>query len=170
MSIAIEQDDAHIHVELTTQLEFQRVDIRSLDPALRRGEALVSAFDQAYSDAISRAVDGEADVATKQARRAGERPEPARPRLLSAPPLPDTTGREPRWDLINAGTGDHAARDDLRPVGRSENDCVHVRLDAASRRGRIAFVDHGWLSQSTASNLVSAITEAFHDAYDKRGN
>lgn len=168
VSIAIEPDGEQIRVELKDQFRFERVDIRSLDTELRRDETLVSAFDRAFSDAISREIDNSSESSTKQARVAGDRPAPAGPELRSAPPLPDTTGREPRWDLINAGTGARDAQVDLQALGRSRNDCVHVRLDPASSRGRIVFVDQGWLSQSTASTLASAITEAFQDAYDKR--
>jgi len=139
---------------------FTRVEISALDDQLRDVGGLAEAFDRAYARALLEDTPPAPAVAVASGVR------PAGPVIMGRPPKP-TPHAEPRWDLINQASrlGPDAP---LTAVGRSGNDCLHVRLDLASSRGRLVDVDAGWLRQATTSTLTSAIQQAFADAYEKR--
>lgn len=157
-----------IVVELDEDRRLERVEVRSLEPDLRDSAALRTAFDVAWSSALERSRSPVA--ASAGATGTGPRTAAARGPLLTRPPLPSLTGREPHWSLIRSLSGRAGGPEDLSPTGASDNDCVHVRLDPASARGRLDDIDAGWLSQTTPDRLASAITEAFTHAYEKRTN
>ena len=161
MSISVDQDP-WLRVELDDRQHYVRTTIHRLDDRVRDASVLASAFDVAFTAAIeeSAAASLVADPpasGTRVTARFTPRP---------FPPLPDVRGRQPRWDLINNGTDD---RDDapLHVTGESGNGCVTVRLDAASSRGRLTSIDHGWLRQASPSRLAAAIDESFTNAYLK---
>ncbi len=51
--------------------------------------------------------------------------------------------------------------------GVSDNDCVRVTLDIASSHG-VVDADAEWLANAAATNIASAVTQAYTDAYGKR--
>jgi hypothetical protein len=154
-----------IEVEVDSGYRVVRVVLNDADDSLRRPDALSAAFDDAYT----RALLGEAarqDALADRPAPSGER-RAAGPVLRERPAAP-TPHHEPRWDLINAVSGADLDGGTLQPVGSSDNDCVHVRLDPGSSRGHLVDVDPGWLRQATVANLTAAIQQAFAHAYEKR--
>lgn len=142
---------------------FVRVEVGRLDETLRGPAALGAAFDRAYAAAVV----ADRPRASSDLVDAGVRP--TGPRVLSGPPLPPAPAG-PHWDLINhLADADGADRRHLRAEGSSDNECVRVRLDPASSRGRLVEIDPGWLRQTTTGRLAAAIGQAFADAYEKRG-
>lgn len=151
-------------VHLDDDYRFTRVEVGVLVDELRDPTALVARFDDAYSAAMD-------ERATARAARSSVPRVPGtrtarRPALMSRPPLRDQTGTDPHWDLIRLAGASGPL--DLAPTGHSRNECVEVRLDPASSRGRIVHLDAGWLAQATPARLESALVEAFENAYEKR--
>jgi hypothetical protein len=135
-----------------------RVEIEGLGDSLRDPAALGAAFDRAYDAALV------ADRPPAPADLVASGVRPAGPVVMGRPPLPEVPSG-PHWDLINLAGADLGP---LSAEGRSDNDCLLVRLDPGSSRGRIVEVDPGWLRQANASRLTAAIHQAFDRAYETK--
>jgi len=137
--------------------------VRVADAAkVRTPDELRSALDAAWAMALAQHVhDGPDNEAPARER---ERPRAAR-LVLTPPPL--THESHHRHEIRD--------RENARPrrlrrggaVGISHNECVTVTLPAALTWGRLE-VDPGWLRNTSAANLGTAITEAYHAAYTRR--
>ncbi|HWM75168.1 MAG TPA: hypothetical protein VNQ53_15580 [Nocardioides sp.] len=156
-------DRRSIVVAVDDRSRFTGVEVSTLDDGLRETAALSAAFDDAYGRAI---VDAAVPASAATGASRGTRT-PAGPVLRGRPAGP-TPHDEPRWDLINAGYGSGSDTLSLSPTGASDNECVYVRLDPASSRGRLVDIDQEWLRQTTTTRLEAAIGQAFADAYRKR--
>lgn len=129
------------------------------DEAVRRSERFAEAFHQAWTSARGAALPPAEPTPEGQPARARRIEKPARVPLrdLVQPHL----GRAFRTPL---GTGGRGVEGGER--GASDNDCVHVVLDAGPG-GRLD-VDQGWLANATGTQVGRAVQQAFTAAYRAR--
>ncbi len=129
------------------------------EESLRREQAFVEAFDRAWAAARAAALPPAPPAPEGQPLRARRltRPERVPLRTLVEPHV----GRAYRPPVGTAGTVIEGGEQ-----GTSDNDCVHVVLDAGPG-GRLT-LDQGWLSNATGTQVGHAVRQAFAAAYRTR--
>ena len=137
----------------------ESVEISSLPADLRGAAQMTAAFEEALTSAHGNAYPAApppAGVDRVKARRV-ERPERRPMRSIVEEALRTQRDRPGPSGSVIGGE-----------QGVSDNGCVTVVLDRTGPTGEIAF-DQGWLRNASATNIGSAIGQAFAAAYDVRG-
>lgn len=147
--------DASVSVTIDPLLRVVAVQVHAAE-GLRTDDALDEALAGAYRNALS------ARVRPRESPPGASRPVARRVRRVSARATPERLERHqvrhrPQQPGLRGG-----------PVtGTSDNRCVTVTIGPASSRGVVS-TDPGWLTQTTATRLSAALTEAFLDAHSRR--
>lgn len=127
------------------------VEVHAIEP-VRSASALDDAVAAAYRAAL--VGDDPAPATLPVARRV---------RRISAAPRADLLERH---QIRYQDTG-RRPQPPSAVTGTSVNGCVSVGLGPSGPRGSVT-ADAGWLAQTSATRLSTAVAEAFHDAYARR--